>query len=1551
MQLLQRLPGKHIMNLSQITSYLKQRSPELRRRPMRNTPIAALEKLEDRTLLTGFTTDVDGDGRFDALTDGITALRFMAGFTGDALVGGSVNPAGRRADAAEIEAFLNSDEMQGLLDLDGNGNVASLTDGILMLRGLAGFTGDALVNQAVDPLGERIDSRHIKFIIDQASSINDRAEATEGLVLMVPAEDGVLQNDAPGVTITNSDSISKLGATVEVFADGSYSYNPLTSPSLNQLSVSELVADEFSYTIDDGNRTQQVIVQIGVAGTLDGSEDLFTTDDNSPIDPNGSNGQATNILANDNGTGLTVVDYDTTSELGARVSISDDGLFLYDPTVSAQLNAMTVGDVLHDKIHYTTKDSSDQQQQSVITVEVHGANDSPTAISFHAGTEVSAAPLTLFPLNFVSDVDRGDSLTITNVTPSQSAEGTAVLNNDGSVTYDASASHLDILAKGEIFRDIFSFTVTDSSGAAQTRDFVVLVSGEANAPTPFDDDYNHIQTFRSNRLSFVTPEHSILRNDIDIDGDDVFLVTTGTITTERQATVTLFADGSFDYDPSTSAELQALPSGEELGDSFSYTVNDSSGGGETQATVSFDVLGTGIDVASGIDRNPVIDLSGTHSEGAEVSISLEDGQFFDVIVVKDEQSGQQIDSWFDFNLDSLTIIGTAHDDIIFGRADLDLRLIIDGGMGDDELTGGRSPDLLIGGPGDDFLSGGGGLDQVFGGPGADTIEFASDILIRFDDKDSTFEGIFYDTLNNTPTPAELSQVGDMFVRLVGTSSNGSYITVSGPSGYGFQLNGRWDVTQNSNGGETFTGSNVVMQTKIGAVPLGLVTLNAGPDVGQQIMNSGPLISAADGIFNAVALLTNNPIINEINQLTGIEFDSNLLAQRGITFGVKLGSDLLANELSDFGAPLNNAIPYIFASFNPGTDIVTFGDNDEISLSSSTSARMAFVFDPADPFFWVKGELNGIAGGIGWSQQGNIPFTPQKTPDHVPSTEQIFGNIWGNIKVPIKKVFGVEGEVVLDYDRTNGPGNYSEQELPRPVNKSEFLNLLTESSPDLEVVVDALTNIEVGINGKLTFEPSKGVPGIGAELGLELPIGSATAMFYGGNTFAFQGSTDDPFAAIPVLGDIGLNPGPDLRLDGFLDINTLDFRIEASASTGGKIGPFELTGTDLSFVIENSGINLDLEIDTPISRVEFHGFITFQERRTNDLLGNTTIFKPGAFEAEATLTPLDLDFDIVSVRASATMRISNVSTTYSSTSLDDYFAGNITTTHEASSDVTLTLDMSLSARSFILDIDGNLTIDVTVGSSGFNINGNANLLLDWAGPGSARFDFGISNAGIRVQVDLALFELDVTVPIPGFLHVDQIAVGGPMSDDQILQTHALPGIVDEAIRRLERTGLDQDEVALLQTVEYRVTSLDDEHRAVGYAAGTTVTLDDNAAGHGWFIDSTPSDDAEFDVSASPTLSSPAVGRVDLLSVVIHELTHVLESAYPDKLYNFGEVGHESISTGHRFAVGNSSELYGHLTQGQVVATSETEFNGSSLALLELDSVFQDLLDIDRWGEHV
>src|SRR4030095_12370487 len=62
----------------------------------------------------------------------------------------------------------------------------------------------------------------------------------------------------------------------------------------------------------------------------------------------------------------------------------------------------------------------------------------------------------------------------------------------------------------------------------------------------------------------------------------------------------------------------------------------------------------------------------------------------------------------------------------------------------------------------------------------------------------------------------------------------------------------------------------------------------------------------------------------------------------------------------------------------------------------------------------------------------------------------------------------------------------------------------------------------------------------------------------------------------------------------------------------------------------------------------------------------------------------------------------------------------------------------------------------------------------------------------------------------------------------------------------------------------------------------ITLDETAAGYGWFFDATPSDDNEFDVPVQnkelqTTELSSAHGRVDLLTVLMQQLGSTVRSS--------------------------------------------------------------------------
>ena len=92
-----------------------------------------------------------------------------------------------------------------------------------------------------------------------------------------------------------------------------------------------------------------------------------------------------------------------------------------------------------------------------------------------------------------------------------------------------------------------------------------------------------------------------------------------------------------------------------------------------------------------------------------------------------------------------------------------------------------------------------------------------------------------------------------------------------------------------------------------------------------------------------------------------------------------------------------------------------------------------------------------------------------------------------------------------------------------------------------------------------------------------------------------------------------------------------------------------------------------------------------------------------------------------------------------------------------------------------------------------------------------------------------------------------------------------------------------EVSGLGHVQFHVVDL--PGLLLGWTAQNTIWIDQNAAGYGWSTDVSPSSNASFlkvtgtnEALAAP--GSPANGHVDLLTVVTHELGHVLGFASID-----------------------------------------------------------------------
>jgi hypothetical protein len=111
--------------------------------------------------------DVDGDQRFDALTDGMLAWRHLAGYTGPALVDAILSDTATRTAAAAIVQYLDKPTCANALDIDLDGERRPETDGMLVLRRLFGFAGSSLIDGVLSPTATRTDPDQIATVLDE----------------------------------------------------------------------------------------------------------------------------------------------------------------------------------------------------------------------------------------------------------------------------------------------------------------------------------------------------------------------------------------------------------------------------------------------------------------------------------------------------------------------------------------------------------------------------------------------------------------------------------------------------------------------------------------------------------------------------------------------------------------------------------------------------------------------------------------------------------------------------------------------------------------------------------------------------------------------------------------------------------------------------------------------------------------------------------------------------------------------------------------------------------------------------------------------------------------------------------------------------------------------------------------------------------------------------------------------------------------------------------------------------------------------------------------
>jgi VCBS repeat-containing protein len=370
---------------------------------------------------------------------------------------------------------------------------------------------------------------------DPPVAMNDHYSVAEDTPLTADAIGGVLRND----TDVEGNPLSAVlvdgpaHGTVTLNADGSFTYTP--EANFNG-------ADGFTYQANDGSADSTVAaVTITVDPVNDppvAVSDSYSTATDAPLNVNAAAG----VLAND-----TDVDGDSlaaTLVAGPQhgtLTLNADGSFTYTPA-SGYAGA--------DQFSYQASDGEADGNVVTVAITIGGDVNHPPVATDDSYSATQDQTLNVSAPGVLSnDTDaEGDPLTAAVVAGPQ--HGTLSLNADGSFSYTPNAGYTGA--------DSFTYRANDGTADSNTATVSLTVSGTVNhRPAAVNDVYSTTQD-----SPLDVPSSGVLANDSDADGDPL---TAMLFKGPQHGTLTLNADGSFDYTPD---------SGFSGLDSFSYQVSD-----------------------------------------------------------------------------------------------------------------------------------------------------------------------------------------------------------------------------------------------------------------------------------------------------------------------------------------------------------------------------------------------------------------------------------------------------------------------------------------------------------------------------------------------------------------------------------------------------------------------------------------------------------------------------------------------------------------------------------------------------------------------------------------------------------------------------------------------------------------------------------------------------------------------------------------------------------------------------------------------------------------
>ena len=386
---------------------------------------------------------------------------------------------------------------------------------------------------------------------------------------------------AQGLNDTPATGADEVGQSVSIFTSNNNNSLFSVQPTISATGILEFVPaqDAFGTAIvsvfarDNGANTPPNVNQSAAKTftiTLQQKNDApvavndrYTTGEDTVLTVN-----APGVISNDRDVDLpndtiTVSSSQTSSTLGAIVSVLPNGQFTYDSRNAAQLQRLVDGETALDTFTYTLRDFIGLTSNlATVTITVSGSNDTPVAVNDNLSVPFGITEL----LNVLAnDKDVDNSIDPRTVEIGQLAShGTATAQPTGRIEYRPAPGFRGI--------DTFTYRVRDSLGALSNE---ALVTVTVNTSPLAVADFA--------RTNIGTPVViDVLRNDSDPDGT----LNRGSVTIASGPDVgsaAVQADGSIRYSPAAGFGGTAT---------LQYSVQDNDGLSSNLATVTIIVGGS-----------------------------------------------------------------------------------------------------------------------------------------------------------------------------------------------------------------------------------------------------------------------------------------------------------------------------------------------------------------------------------------------------------------------------------------------------------------------------------------------------------------------------------------------------------------------------------------------------------------------------------------------------------------------------------------------------------------------------------------------------------------------------------------------------------------------------------------------------------------------------------------------------------------------------------------------------------------------------------------------